>query len=218
MDHSAIKSITKGEICPYCFKGTEYIDSIEVYGRSYGMIYICRDCNAYVGVHKGTNIALGRLANEELRAAKKRAHFFFDKIFKDGLIDEIWKESLPITSKRKKAYKWLSIQMGIPENECHIGYFDVDKCNQVIEICKPVLEEAGLEKGEYVTYESPKMIEAKKTIEDLGYKIHYRTNSEIRFLFKGAIVRYYPERGWASGQSIKDGRDLKNLVSQIKMS
>ena len=32
------------------------------------MIYICKPCDAYVGVHKGTDKALGRLANKELRS------------------------------------------------------------------------------------------------------------------------------------------------------
>ena len=66
--------IIAGKICPYCGKPTEYVDSSIIYGRSYGMIYLCRDCRAYVGVHKGTDQALGRLANAELREAKKEAH------------------------------------------------------------------------------------------------------------------------------------------------
>ena len=37
------------------------------YGVDYGMIYYCPQCGAYVGVHKGTDRAKGRLANAELR-------------------------------------------------------------------------------------------------------------------------------------------------------
>ena len=47
-----------GKICPYCGKPTEFVDSSVIYGRSYGMIYLCRDCRAYVGVHKGTDLSL----------------------------------------------------------------------------------------------------------------------------------------------------------------
>lgn len=67
------KEIITGKVCPYCGNTTDLIDSAEIYGGvSYGMIYICRDCNAYVGCHSGTSIAKGRLANAELRAAKKK--------------------------------------------------------------------------------------------------------------------------------------------------
>ena len=57
-------------MCPYCGERAVYTNSKEVYGRSYGMIYLCRPCDAYVGVHDGTAKPLGRLANAELRAAK----------------------------------------------------------------------------------------------------------------------------------------------------
>ena len=49
--------ILSGKICPYCGNRTEYVDSSVIYGRSYGMIYLCWDCMAYVGVHKGTDRA-----------------------------------------------------------------------------------------------------------------------------------------------------------------
>lgn len=66
-DIELLSAIFKGKVCPYCKEQTEYVDSACIYGKSYGMIYLCRKCDAYVGVHKGTNKALGRLANKELR-------------------------------------------------------------------------------------------------------------------------------------------------------
>ena len=124
-----------GHICPYCGGKTEYIDSSYVYGRSYGMIYICKPCDAYVGVHKGTDNALGRLANKELREAKKQAHYYFDQIAKTDLINKIWKQFIPNTGNRNKAYLWLSKQMNIELESCHIGMFNVEQCQKVIEIC-----------------------------------------------------------------------------------
>ena len=41
--------------CDYCGRETEYVDSKVIYGKSYGKIYLCRNCMAYVGVHKGTD-------------------------------------------------------------------------------------------------------------------------------------------------------------------
>ena len=131
--------ILSGQVCPYCDNPTEYIDSEYIYGKSYGMIYICKPCRAYVGVHKGTDIALGRLANEELREAKKEAHYYFDQIAKTGLINKIWREYIPETPNRKKAYIWLSIQMELEEDLCHIGMFNIEQCKKVVEICKKVL-------------------------------------------------------------------------------
>ncbi len=129
----------EGLVCPYCWNNTEYVDSSFVYGKSYGMIYICKPCDAYVGVHKGTDKALGRLSNKELREAKKEAHFYFDKIAKTGLINKIWKEYIPNIGNRNKAYLWLSSQMNIPQEDCHIGMFDVAECRKVVEICKAFL-------------------------------------------------------------------------------
>lgn len=118
-------------MCDYCGRQTEYVDSAVVYGgRSYGMIYLCRRCNAYVGVHKGTDQPLGRLANAELRRWKSAAHAAFDPLWKHGIY----------RGNRRKAYKWLAKQMGIPEAHTHIGMFDVDKCKQVIMICQNYLK------------------------------------------------------------------------------
>lgn len=127
--------ILSGLICPYCNEPTSYVDSSIIYGKSYGMIYLCQPCDAYVGVHKGTNNSLGRLANKELRHYKKEAHFYFDQIAKTGLINKICKEYIPNLGNRNKAYLWLSKKMKIDKEYCHIGMFDVEQCKEVIEIC-----------------------------------------------------------------------------------
>ena len=110
--------------CDYCGRRTEYVDSSVIYGRSYGMIYLCRPCRAYVGVHKGSDKPLGRLANAELREWKKRAHDAFDPLWKYGRFRH----------RRNAAYAWLAEQMGLPKEETHIGMFDAPKCKQVIQI------------------------------------------------------------------------------------
>lgn len=134
---SKISEIMAGKICPYCNFKTEYVDSEVIYGKSYGMIYLCMPCDAYVGVHKGTDNALGRLANAELRHWKKEAHAYFDPIAKTDLINKIWDKYFPYTSNRSKAYAWLSEQIGIERDLCHIGMFDVEQCKMVVEVCKP---------------------------------------------------------------------------------
>ena len=134
-----MNEILTGKVYPYCGKPSEFVDSSIIYGNSYGMIYLCRDCNAYVGVHKGTTKALGRLSNFNLRQTKKEAHFYFDQIAKN-LINKIWEEYIPNISNRNKAYLWLSNQLDIPLDVCHIGMFDVEDCQRVINLCKPIVE------------------------------------------------------------------------------
>lgn len=119
----------KGLVCPYCHRPTQLVDSSEVYGRSYGMIYLCRPCNAYVGCHQGTTNALGRVANAELRIAKKLAYEKFDPLWRNGYMT------------RHEAYKWLSDKLGIPAEYTHIGMFNVDTCHKVVSLCINYLQE-----------------------------------------------------------------------------
>lgn len=125
-----------GKACPYCNQPTQYIDSKRVYAKSYGMIYLCEPCGAWVGVHKGTDKALGRLANKELRQWKQAAHKYFDPL---------WQRKMELGYTKSKArhiaYKWLAGEMGLSIKVAHIGMFDVDQCKQVIEICKPYYHE-----------------------------------------------------------------------------
>lgn len=118
----------KNVLCDYCGKPTRFVDDSIVYGRSFGMIYYCRECRAWVGVHRGTDQPLGRLADAELRKYKKAAHAAFDPI---------WRRT---QMTRKAAYKWLAAQLGIPEQETHIGMFDVAQCKQAIAVCKKRME------------------------------------------------------------------------------
>lgn len=115
------KKILEGKICPYCKKETEFVDSSEVYRESYGMIYLCRQCKAWVGVHKNSDKALGRLANRALRNEKNNAHFWFDKLWKEGDLN------------RSDAYAWLSEKLGIPVKYTHIGMFSAETCRKVIQ-------------------------------------------------------------------------------------
>lgn len=122
--------IYSGKFCPYCGNKTEYLDSSFIYGKSYGMIYICKPCDAYVGVHKGSDISLGRLANKELRYWKKAAHGKFDPLWRAKM-----QKGFSKNEARSAAYKWLSEQMKTPIDLTHIGMFDVDQCKIVVELC-----------------------------------------------------------------------------------
>lgn len=127
-------------VCPYCSNESQLVDSAVVYGRSYGPIYLCQPCDAYVGVHKGTTKPLGRLANKELRGWKQRAHAAFDPLWQHKLAKRR-RERGPEYKKhwaRNSGYAWLAKQLGIERNDCHIGMFDVETCKRVVEICQAV--------------------------------------------------------------------------------
>lgn len=112
--------------CDYCGRRAEYVDSKIIYGKSYGMVYLCRPCDAYVGVHKGSDVPLGRLANAELRYWKKAAHAAFDPLWQYGRFKR----------HRNAAYRWLSDQMQLPVEKTHIGMFDINQCKTVIQIIR----------------------------------------------------------------------------------
>jgi hypothetical protein len=114
----------QGLICPYCNQPTEYVSSTEVYPNDYGMLYLCRPCLAYVGVHKGTDKAKGRVANHALRQLKIQVHCHFDRL---------WKER---RMKRTEAYRWLSGALELPREYTHIGMFGEATCHKVIELTK----------------------------------------------------------------------------------
>lgn len=87
------------------------------------MAYLCRPCNAYVGVHSGTDRPKGSLANAELRGWRKATHARFDPLWRDGPF-----------KKRNAAYRWLSEQMKLPIEQTHIGMFTVEQCKAALEI------------------------------------------------------------------------------------
>lgn len=106
--------VIQGKICWYC--GTK----TELKNTEYGYQYKCPQCGAYVGCHKGTKKALGRVADKELRAAKMLAHKAFDVIWKTGYMS------------RSEAYKWLGEKLDLPKKYVHIGYFGIDTCTRVV--------------------------------------------------------------------------------------
>jgi hypothetical protein len=113
---------TEEVICPYCGKDAQLTNSTVLYGKDYGWVWVCKCVEgwAYVGCHRSTKHPLGTLANHELREARKRAHAAFDPLWKDGLMS------------RSAAYRWLSSELGIAKENCHIACFDLERCELVI--------------------------------------------------------------------------------------
>ncbi len=110
--------------CPYCGSNASLVSSTIVYnGQDYGLIYLCDkypECDAYVGVHEGTNQPKGRLANAALREWKIKAHGAFDPLYKSGKMT------------RKQAYKLMQRLMNMDRKEAHIGNFDIEQRKTLI--------------------------------------------------------------------------------------
>lgn len=120
----------KEVICPYCNEPAILTDSSEVYGKSFGPIWLCRMCEAYVGVHKN-NMSfepLGTLATSELRDWRKKAHAVFDPI---------WKKKVAAGMAKGKArgltYAQMSRDLNLPTDKCHIAMFDIKTCKKLID-------------------------------------------------------------------------------------
>lgn len=112
--------------CPYCGALADYVDSAQVYQRSYGMIYRCTPCDAYVGTHRSGWLQgkpLGTLANAELRKLRQETHRIFDALWN--------RQGAPLT--RTAAYEWLSRAMGLPSTRSHIAMFDEGQCRKAIQ-------------------------------------------------------------------------------------
>ena len=68
------------------------------------------------------------MAGPELRAKRKQVHDVFDRLW-------IRKRIGRRAGHRADAYRWLAAQLGLTEDECHIGRFDMETCERAIEAC-----------------------------------------------------------------------------------
>ena len=122
-----------GHYCFYCRGLCDFVDSKEVYRESYGMIYICRPCQAWVNTHNNSSDhSLGFVAKKPLRALRNLAHKWFDPL---------WEKKVSQGTKRKQAQslarQWMAGFLNIAIEEAHIGMCTEEQCLKIIEMCKP---------------------------------------------------------------------------------
>ena len=119
------------KICRYCGGVVRLVPARRIYGDStdrlglaHEKIYLCQNCNARVGCHKGTSRPLGNVANEVLRLKRRETHQVFDRFWQNAGMS------------RTQAYKWLAKKMSLSDEDAHIGGFEMDQCQQVIDLCQ----------------------------------------------------------------------------------
>lgn len=124
--------------CPYCGRTAVLQKGSYVYGdkAKEEYLYVCSNypaCNSYVGVHAGTKIPKGTLANPELRNKRIRTHKVFDLLWKKNVMS------------KKEAYRWMEYKMGLPKNTGHIANFSDYRCEELMRICKNVQKNNHIE-------------------------------------------------------------------------
>ncbi len=119
--------------CNYCGKTAERVTGQDVYPHRPDLFrryfWMCRPCRAWVGCHERTGVPLGRLARAELRRLKMDAH---------SALDPLWKL---YGWKRVWVYQWLSRELKIPADKCHIGMFDEAQCKAVIKAVQRLMRD-----------------------------------------------------------------------------
>ena len=113
--------------CRYCGADVVFTSNAAIYGVEHGngMCYKCTKCDSHVGVHDGTQVPRGLIANQEERELRKMCH---------ALFDPIWKNNARI--RREQAYGRLANVLGIPVSDCHFGHFDKNMLLRCLSILK----------------------------------------------------------------------------------
>lgn len=123
-------------LCPYCDGEAVLTPGRVVYPRRPDLwnkqFWRCRPCDAWAGCRPGTERPLGRLANAELRQARREAHAAFDPLWKR----KMEREGISRTKARGAGYRWLAERLGIEHRRCRIAVMDVETCHRVVEICQ----------------------------------------------------------------------------------
>ena len=114
--------------CPYCGSQAFLRPASMVHERTAPgeKVYVCARYpayDAYVSAHRDSSQPMGTLADRSLRRKRRQAHIALNQLWEQGLMT------------RKEAYRWLQVQLGLPECEAHIGRFSAYRCEQVIDLC-----------------------------------------------------------------------------------
>lgn len=75
---------------------------------------------------------------------------------------------------------------------------------------------ARLNKERQQELEPIRVATCKQALEQMGFAVEQIGATQLRFIFRGSPVLFYPYSGWHTGKTIKDGRGFKNLINQLK--
>ena len=61
---------------------------------------------------------------------RQMVHLLLDPLWDGGCVFAA--ATSPLSVHRGQAYRWLAAKLGIPQHQCHIGYFDEARCDAAI--------------------------------------------------------------------------------------
>lgn len=111
------KAMTDHELhCPDCGDSMALMKDRNFVG------YKCRslECRGSHGCHPDGS-PVGKPADAKTRKARILAHDTFDRIWKSKKMT------------RGRAYVWMRHELGMAEDECHIGSFDAETCKKLVQ-------------------------------------------------------------------------------------
>lgn len=116
--------------CPDCGKGTLRRRWSHKHERPFYGCDRFPDCRGAMGCHPNGKM-LGTPADADTRTERRRAHFWFDKL---------WDKKTPHTpfQSRGEAYAWLARQLG--KKAVHIAEMNWKECQSVISIVRHFLD------------------------------------------------------------------------------
>lgn len=130
-------------VCDYCGKDAALVAGDVIYPSNpqahHRMFWFCKPCDAWTATHENspTHKPIGRMANAQLREARKRALMAFNPLWLAG--HGMFLQANLLVSKSYcvgVAYKWLADRMGITTKTCHIGSMNEQQCEQAKRICQ----------------------------------------------------------------------------------
>lgn len=143
-----------------------YPHRAELEGR---MIWRCTNCDAHVGCHRdgakvfvpggevvvsdGT-LAMGSLANKDLRAARIETHRMFEMLWQP-----------PARMTRAEAYRWMARLLSLAFEEAHIAALTYDKCVKVQLVIEDLVRPAD---------EAPELPGAAHWLNQAPNRVHRR--------------------------------------------
>ena len=129
--------------CPYCTAPAVLVNGTALFpfqeDGATELYWTCTPCDAYIGTYRNSTEPRGRLANPELRDAKRRLHKVYDPLWKAFPKPER-------TSEKHRVRKWLARRLHIPQDQCFFGIFDLDMAERAIEICEEVHNEQAIKR------------------------------------------------------------------------
>lgn len=130
----ALSKQTHPKLCPHCGGVVELTQANRFYHRAPAkcMIYRCVKCTASVSCKPGTNIAIGFLADETTRAARKSLHTKMTQYLEAKKIN------------KEDFYDWMQRELELPFSRRGIGWLNKYECLKMI---------AAIQQAQNVRYE-----------------------------------------------------------------